>query len=350
MPIFTALRKRVARLFASIHPTTPLRQQAQPTPVPVPTGQIADLSPGDMREGWFVLGVLVSIGCVSFLIWTMLGFLLLALAALYAGQYIHEVRSPNRAFYFRQGICRGLARPGWYATLPELDQIVLLPMEWIPVNFDDLDVYSGDDPERKYAAEGVTFFRPLKQGDPGFEELEAELRKKTSVSVLSPQQIAGIAQEVLLRILQMTPKAMAAKVEAVALAALRRAFGARKTPELLKEKTKIEREAREKLQEEFAQNGYQVGDYEITRMQSDHIEITDRGAAQGKAFKAMADPLKGNYPGAIGVAVDSLAKPLGKALADLLKGAVKGQLPREGNESGSPLVTAAQAVRQAARR
>lgn len=283
-------------------------QDQSPTATPPSAQTSTQTELSSTWGGWLLLGILLVMGAVTSLFILVGGILIFAAASFFVATCLHEVRAPDEAFLFRFGKFIGRLKPGWYPVIPHLWDIVLIPMGWRRVGFSDPDLYTGDEPPIVFSASGVTFFRPL------------QTKKDRE------------------KILLMPPDEMAVKVEAVALAILRREFGRRATSALLREKKKIETAARAALKTELGVNGYEPGDYEISRMKSRQIETRAQGRAQGDATKSIADPLKDNYPGAIGVAAHAFAEPAGQALADFAARQIRGQtaVSRPPDQSGTP--------------
>lgn len=231
----------------------------------------------NFRIGWYLFGVLACLGTLSLFWGPPLGLALFGINAIYIGTCLHEVKSPDMAFLFRMGSFVGRLEPGWYLTIPHLWQISIISTSWQEFDIDG-EMYTKE--STPIVVKGKGFYR-------------ANEKKAKDI-------------------LRMMPKEMLNRAMAVGLAALRGEIGGHSFGELIKEKDVLENAALFRLRKEFAPYGYIIKDFEIydfdEKVWSEAERTKALGKARGEAAKALAEPLRDNYPAALVSSIGTIAE------------------------------------------
>lgn len=234
--------------------------------------------------GWilFSIWVLISLGLTIYLfavrppIGVIVFGLSFGLAGLWLATSLHEIRDPDQALLFRRGRFRGVLPAGWYLTVPHSWDIKIVPLGWRGIEF-----------------EGSMYTK---------EETEiAKVKVRVQYRVLQDQTGSVLHPD---RILRMPPQAMRTYGAQAVEARVRAAVGRRSFKDLVAAKRDPETEVLQELQTEgkFAKYGYEIGNVEIVsfseKVRSRASEIEALGKARGVAARAVAEPLKDNWPAA----------------------------------------------------
>lgn len=252
----------------------------------------------NFRIGWGLLVALTVLGTLAFWWSTPLGFALLGIAAIYLGTCLHEVKDPDVAMLFRMGRLVGRLDPGWYLTIPHLWEIETIPTSWQQL------------------------------------PIEGEMYTKEKTPIVVKARMFWRADESRLTdILRMRPKEMISRAETAGLAVLRGEIGNNEFTTLVSEKGTLEVSALTRLQGDFQDYGYAIRDFEIydfdEKTWSEAERIKTIGKARGEAARALAEPLRGNYPAAIVSAVGTFTETAGEVAKS-----VWGRNKKEKKESG----------------
>lgn len=229
------------------------------------------------RIGWLIFWGLGIIGVGMTLFSPPLGLALLGINCIYFGTCLYEVKAPNVAFLFKRGKFVGRLGPGWYLPIPYFYEVSEIPTDWQQTDLQG-DMYTIE--RTSIVVRARVFYRAN----------ENQLKK----------------------ILRMMPDEMKERSKVIGLAVLRGEVGNRNFKTLVKEKGEIEKKAVDRLEEEFKGYGYLVRDFEIydfeEKVWSEAEKIKTLGRARGEAAKALAEPLKDNYPAAAVSALGTLAE------------------------------------------
>ncbi|MDP3974964.1 MAG: SPFH domain-containing protein [Candidatus Jorgensenbacteria bacterium] len=255
-------------------------------------------------SGWVLFGSAVLVGTISFLFSTPLALTLFGVSLLHLGTCLHEIKDPDVGMLFRMGHLIGKLSAGWYLTIPHLWDIEAIPTSWMQVDMKG-DMYT---------------------------------KQQTQISVKA-RVFYRVKQKELDKVLLLMPSEMEKRAEVIGLAVLRGEIGAHTFTELVSEKDTLEAAAEKRLLDEFGRYGYEFGDFEIydftEKVWSEAERVKALGKARGEAAKALAEPLKDNYPAAAVNAVTILADTAEKIVTTVWGGKKK-ENPKESSSSGKP--------------
>lgn len=227
------------------------------------------------RIGWLIFWGLGIIGVGMTLFSPPLGLALLGVNLIYLGTCLYELKDPDVAFLFRRGKFVGELKSGWYLPIPYFWTITSIPTSW---------------QEKELIGEMYTK-----------EKTPIIVKARTYYCVHNLQQV-----------LLLMPGPMERRVEAVVFSALRGVIGNNEFAKLVEEKGRLEGEVLDFSKPEIEKYGYELRDVEIydfeEKIWSEAEKIKVLGRARGEAAKALAEPLKDNYPAALVSALGTLAE------------------------------------------
>ncbi len=306
-----------ARLAAEAGPPTDLpgslaTPPATPTPEP----------PVNFRAGLYLLGAMVVSGGLLAYINPPVGVAVLGIILIYLGTNLHEVRDPNAAFLFRMGKMVGRLSAGWYLTIPHLWTIQPISLERVTFSDQELPPQGMYTKAKRPITLKVRVFYQVK-------DLDKALR---------------------------TQKIIHSRVKAVVLAQLKGEVGKREFTDLLTDRGALEDDIQSKVTTELESDGYEVTGVEVEdlfeNVESQAETIRTIGRARGDAARALAEPLKDNYPAAIVNALGTLAEAGERVIAGIRRRQAPPAQPAspEQDEGAGVTQQLAETVRQITRR
>lgn len=219
------------------------------------------------------------------------GFLWLALAVLYVRLFLKEVRAPDQAYVYRFGRMIGKVGPGWYIAIPHFTDLELVERKVFNVEFEKQRFYTGA----------------------GTEIL---------VNLIATFQI-GNTEEEMERALELDREERGPLFKHMVLSKVATAIGGQDGfLGLNKRQTNVEELVLHDLQTEAQKYGYVVKEVEVyieeERVVAEAERIKIIGQARGEEARAIAEPLKDNWPAA---AVATANMVFGGAVRDIKKAA-----------------------------
>lgn len=237
------------------------------------------------RSGWKLFVAILFGGIAVMFYKPPFGMAVAGLSFIYLAFCFYEIKSPDIAFLFKMGKFVGELGPGWYVTIPHLWQIEKIPANWLQVDMKG-DMYT---------------------------------KEKTLICVHARVKFR-VNKAKLDEVLLMMPEEMMARAKVIGLSALRGAVGSSSFQTLVEDKGELERSVVkgdkvkkiQGLKGEFAEHGYDFGDFKINDfdegIQSEAERVKYLGKARGEAAAALAQPLKDNLPAALANIAGTLAE------------------------------------------
>lgn len=244
------------------------------------------------RIGWIVFATFMVAGAICLMFSVQIAFAFFGIAFLHLGTCLHEIKDPDIGMLFRMGHLVGKLSPGWYLTIPHIWDVVRIPTSWKQIDIKG-DMYTNQ--QTLVEVKARVFYRASENG--------------------------------LAKIVRMMPDEMEKRAEVVALAVLRGEVGTKDFKGLVSEKDTMEGAAKQRLVQEFSRYGYVVRDFEIydfnEKVWSEAERVKALGKARGEVAKALAEPLKDNYPAAAVNAVTIIAETAEKIAETVWSGTKK---------------------------
>lgn len=250
------------------------------------------------KKVWIGVGITAA---VAMLLWLVslkdLSVILFSALLIFTGSTLKIIEEPEVGFFWQMGVFKGMLGPGLYLGLPPFWKIEVRTLATQEIPFTE-EMYT--QAKRAIILRGAIYYR-----------------------MTNPKKAITLPVE-----------KVESRVKNVALSKIKGKIGTMPFEELLKERGAVEDDIKKAInaENELGADGYEVSGIEIAdfkeEIESKAAAIKEIGGAEAevdrKKAEAVAEPLKGNYPAAIAMALGTIGEKIIGGILEMVKKESKG--------------------------